>query len=204
MSGFAEAVKRAFDVVGSLVALTVTGPLLAIIAVALRLDSPGPAFFHQERLGKDGRPFSLIKFRTMVVDAPPLRSEDGSWINPEHDPRVTRVGALLRRSSLDEVPQLINILKGEMSFVGPRPDPTEALALYRPGDLARLTVKPGLTGWAAVNGRNSIGLEQRRDLDLEYVAQRSLWMDARILVRSVLVVLRGEGVHVSVSPPTGS
>ncbi len=197
-------VKRVFDVVGSLVMLMVISPLLAVTAAAVRLNSPGPALYVQERLGKDARPFKLYKFRTMVMNAPELRSEDGSWINPEHDPRVTRVGAVLRRSSFDEVPQLINILKGDMSFVGPRPDPTEALDLYRPGDFARLTVKPGLTGWAAVNGRNSIGLEQRRDLDLEYVARRSLWMDATILARSVVVVVRGEGVRVGVAPPPGS
>jgi len=201
LSTTGEAVKRAVDVVGSAMALAVLSPLLLVIAVAIRLDSPGPAFFLQERIGKDRHPFRLVKFRTMVVDAPALRAEDGSWVNPENDPRVTRVGALLRRSSIDELPQIVNILRGEMSFVGPRPDPVDALALYRPQDFARLTVKPGLTGWAAVNGRNSIGLLERRDLDLEYVARRSLRMDCEILARSVSVVLRGDGIHADVSPP---
>lgn len=201
MSRAGEAVKGAMDVVGAFVALAVLSPLLAAIAAAVRLDSPGPAFFLQDRIGKDRRPFRLVKFRTMFVDAPALRAEDGTWVNPETDPRVTRVGAVLRRFSLDELPQIINIVRGDMSFVGPRPDPVEALDLYRPQDFARLTVKPGLTGWAAVNGRNSIGLYERRDLDLEYVAMRSLRMDCAILVRSVAVVARGDGVHTDVAPP---
>jgi len=133
----------------------------------------------------------------MYVNSPDIRNPDGSTFNAEDDPRVTQVGRFLRRTSLDELPQLFNVLKGEMSMVGPRPDLVDALSLYRPGDMRRLTVKPGITGWAAIHGRNAVRLDQRRALDLEYVDNFSLLLDFEILLRTVKVALTREGVYTS-------
>jgi lipopolysaccharide/colanic/teichoic acid biosynthesis glycosyltransferase len=153
MSRPAEIVKRLVDLLLGGLLLILLLPFGLIVALLIKLDSRGPVFFTEDRLGRDGAPFKVYKFRTMVDDAPPIRGEDGSWENPVDDPRVTRVGHALRRTSLDELPQLINVALGDMSLVGPRPDPVAALELYEPGDFARLAVRPGMTGWAAIHGR---------------------------------------------------
>jgi lipopolysaccharide/colanic/teichoic acid biosynthesis glycosyltransferase len=186
--------KRLLDLVVSAVVLLILSPLLLLIAAAVRLTSPGPALFRQRRLGQDQVPFSIYKFRTMMHNAPDLRNPDGSTLSGDDDPRITRLGRLLRRTSLDELPQFLNVLKGEMSLVGPRPDPVNVTDLYRPKDFARLSVKPGLTGWAAIHGRNDIPWERRRDLDLEYVRRHSFWLDLTILLRTVPLFLTGRGV----------
>jgi len=191
------AIKRAFDLAVAAVLLLVLAPLFAVVVVAIRLTSSGPAFFRQQRLGKGQVPFTCFKFRTMYVNSPDIRNPDGSTFNAEDDPRVTQVGRFLRRTSLDELPQLFNVLKGEMSMVGPRPDLVDALSLYRPGDMRRLTVKPGITGWAAIHGRNAVRLDQRRTLDQEYVDNFSLLLDFEILLRTVKVALTREGVYTS-------
>jgi undecaprenyl phosphate N,N'-diacetylbacillosamine 1-phosphate transferase len=191
------AIKRALDVAVAAVLLLVLAPFLAAIAVAIRFTSPGPALFRQQRLGKGQVPFTCYKFRTMYVDSPDVRNPDGSTYNAEDDPRVTRVGRFLRKMSLDELPQLFNVLRGEMSLVGPRPDIVEALSLYRPGDEKRLTVKPGMTGWAAIHGRNEVPLDERRALDLEYVDNYSLLLDLKILLRTIPYVLSGAGLFVA-------
>jgi lipopolysaccharide/colanic/teichoic acid biosynthesis glycosyltransferase len=183
-------VKRTLDLSGAGLALLLAAPVMALAALAVRLSSPGPALFRQLRLGLHGKPFWLLKFRSMYVAAPDVRNPDGSAFSAEDDARVTSVGRWLRKTSLDELPQLFNVLRGEMSLVGPRPDPPHALAHYRPQDHARLSVKPGITGWAAVNGRNRIPWEQRRDLDLEYVTRRSFWFDLKILALTVPYALR--------------
>jgi undecaprenyl phosphate N,N'-diacetylbacillosamine 1-phosphate transferase len=190
------AIKRGFDVLFSLTLLVVLAPVLLLAALAVRLSSPGPILFRQKRLGRNGVPFTCYKFRTMYLNSPDLRNPDGSTYNAADDARVTPVGRFLRRSSLDELPQLINVLKGEMSVVGPRPDIVEALSLYRPGDEKRLEVKPGLTGWAAVHGRNAVPLERRRALDLEYVDNFSLLLDCEILLRTIPTILTGAGLFV--------
>ncbi|MGC2301206.1 MAG: sugar transferase, partial [Acidobacteriaceae bacterium] len=182
------------------VALPLAIPVLALCAIAVRLTSPGPVLFRQKRLGKDESTFEMLKFRSMYVNAPDLRNPDGSTWNGADDPRVTRAGKWLRRTSFDELPQLFNILKGEMSVVGPRPDVPDALHHYRPQDRARLTVKPGVTGWAQVHGRNSLSWALRRDYDREYVAMASLWLDIRIILRTVPQVLFGKGVFVGEGP----
>jgi lipopolysaccharide/colanic/teichoic acid biosynthesis glycosyltransferase len=168
---------------------------MALIAIAVRLSSPGPVLFRQQRLGKKGVVFPFYKFRSMVVNAPDIRNADGSTFNADNDPRVTRVGRLLRKTSLDELPQLISVLKGDMSLVGPRPDVADALRIYRPQDYIRLTVKPGITGWAAIHGRNTVPLDQRRDLDIEYVTKYSLRLDIEILLRTIPYVLASRGVN---------
>jgi undecaprenyl phosphate N,N'-diacetylbacillosamine 1-phosphate transferase len=192
--------KRALDLIVCAVVLPLAIPVLAVCAIAVRLTSPGPVLFRQKRLGKDESTFEMLKFRSMYLNAPDLRNPDGSTWNGADDPRVTRAGKWLRRTSLDELPQLFNILKGEMSVVGPRPDVPDALRHYRPQDRARLTVKPGVTGWAQVHGRNSLSWALRRDYDLEYVAIASLWLDIRIILRTVPQVLFGKGVFVGEGP----
>ncbi|HVW11020.1 MAG TPA: sugar transferase [Bryobacteraceae bacterium] len=189
--------KRAMDVILSGAALIVLSPLLLAIAAAVRLTSPGPALFRQQRLGRGGRAFTLNKFRTMTVNAPDLRNADGSaWSSPD-DPRVTRIGHFLRSTSLDELPQLINVFKGDMSLVGPRPELPDQIRFYSESDKRRLSARPGLTGLAQISGRNEIPWERRRQLDVEYIDRRSLGLDARVLCQTVAYVLRRQGIHTS-------
>ncbi len=196
MNIFQFALKRMIDASVSLPALAIISPIYLIIVIAIRLDSKGPAIFRQRRMGMRGRPFNCYKFRTMRVGAPDIRNADGSTFNSEDDPRVTRVGAFLRKTSLDELPQLINVLVGEMSLVGPRPDQVDQIKFYSPRDMTRLFVKPGITGLAQINGRNSIPWDERKRLDLEYVERQSLALDLRILARTIPYVLVRRGVFV--------
>lgn len=195
--------KRLLDVVGALVLLIVTAPVMLTLAVVIRLDSPGPALFRHERVTLGGRLFTFYKFRTMWVDArerfPDLYDYrrtvgDGDvYYKLEDDPRNTRVGRWLRRTTLDELPNLINVLTGDMSLVGPRPELPQLLSHYRPEDLALFFTKAGLTGLAQVAGRSLLTVRERIRLDLRYVAQQTLILDLRILARTVLVVLVGRG-----------
>lgn len=187
--------KRVLDLLLCAIALPLVLPVWMVCAIAVRLTSDGPVLFRQRRLGKGGRIFEMLKFRSMYVNAPDLRNPDGSTWNGADDPRVTRAGKWLRRTSLDELPQVFNILTGEMSIVGPRPDVPDALHHYRPQDRARLSVKPGVTGWAQVHGRNSLSWAARRDYDREYVANASMWLDLRIILKTIPVVLFGTGVY---------
>lgn len=184
------------DVVLSLAALPVVLPLLGICAIAIRLESDGPTFFVQQRLGRGGHPFRLIKLRTMVRDAERLKASalDAHTVHFKdlNDPRITRVGRLLRKASLDELPQLFNVLRGEMSLVGPRPTSLD-LVEYQPWHDARLSVLPGITGLWQVRGRNAMTFDERVKLDLEYIEHLSLMTDIRLLLRTVAVVLRGTG-----------
>lgn len=158
----------------------------AACAVAIKLTSSGPVLFRQERVGRDGVPFVAVKFRSMLVGDNPLVPDDD---------RITSAGRILRRTSLDELPQLLNVARGEMSIVGPRPTLAEQVALYDDRQRQRLAVKPGLTGLAQIRGRNELRWAERIEHDLEYVQTRSLWLDLRILVATVRVVLTGEGVE---------
>lgn len=182
--------KRAFDLVGALLLLVPAGPLLLLAALAIRLDSPGPVFFRQDRLGLRGRVFSIFKFRTMGADA-----HLGGLLTHRDDPRITRVGRLLRATRMDELPQLLNVLRGDMSLVGPRPLLPQYLPYYGPGDARRMAVPPGMTGWQQVNGAARHGWRERIALDLWYVDHRSLLLDLRILWRTAGVVLRGDTVY---------
>jgi lipopolysaccharide/colanic/teichoic acid biosynthesis glycosyltransferase len=189
--------KRAIDVILSGAALIILSPLLLAIAAAVRLTSPGPALFRQKRLGRGGRVFTLNKFRTMTMNAPDLRNADGSaWSSPE-DPRVTRIGHYLRNTSLDELPQLINVFKGDMSLVGPRPELPDQISFYSETDKRRLSARPGLTGLAQISGRNEVPWDRRRQLDVEYIDRRSLALDVRLLFQTVGFVLRRQGIHTS-------
>ena len=181
--------KRTLDFIAAGLALIVLSPVFALIAIAIALDSSGPVILRQRRSGLHGQAFTLFKFRTMFEGAPDLRNPDGSSFNSPIDARVTRVGRLLRLTSLDELPQLLNILNGEMSLVGPRPDLVDQTKYYQPHEQQRLTVRPGITGLAQINGRNAISWSVRTRLDLEYVSHQSVWTDLKILWHTTAYVL---------------
>ena len=183
--------KNLFDKVISFIGLILLFPIFIIIGVLIKLDSKGPVFFVQERVGKDGKLFKIIKFRTMVVGAD--KKTEGIYID-EKNPYITRVGRFLRRWSIDELPELINVLKGEMSLVGPRPTLPYQVKKYNDFQKKRLLVKPGITGWAQVNGRNKIPWEERIKLDVWYVENWSFWLDIKILFKTIFVVFRKEEV----------
>lgn len=182
-----HALKRGSDVAVAGGLLLVGAPLFLLVGVAVKMDSPGPAIFRQTRLGRGGKPFTIYKFRTMTVDA-----EAGGVYEAERDHRVTRVGRVLRKTSIDELPQLVNILTGDMSIIGPRPVLTYhpwPLEHYTPHQRRRFDVRPGVTGWAQVNGRKSVEWPDRLDLDVEYVDGASFAMDMRIMGLTVVKVL---------------
>ncbi len=197
----AERVGRGFDLVGALVLLLALLPLFVAVAMAIRLSGPGPVFYAQWRVGRDGRLFPFLKFRTMVPGADALRQEILGTPDADmaaryrSDPRITRVGAVLRRWSVDELPQLWNVVRGEMALVGPRPILPEELPLLAARQHRRHDCRPGLTGLWQVSGRKETTWEQRMDLDLTYVATRSLRGDLRILRATVGVVVRGDGAY---------
>ncbi|MCX6029151.1 MAG: sugar transferase [Chloroflexi bacterium] len=202
LTAWQRVVKRSLDVAGALLGLLITALPMAAIALAVRLDSPGPALFTQTRVGQAGRPFRLLKFRTMVQGAeallPQLINLDAlpqPAFKLRDDPRVTRVGRLLRRYSLDELPQLVNVLAGAMSLVGPRPEEAAVVARYSDDQRRRLAVKPGLTGPMQINGRGDLPFEQRLALELDYIEHYSLRRDLGILLRTLPAVLRGEGAY---------
>lgn len=194
--------KRMCDVVGSLVLLALLSPLLLLIAVLIRLESPGPVLFFQERIGESGHRFKMIKFRSMHQDAEQRwrevvkRDTNGKMLHKhDDDPRITRIGKRLRRTSLDELPQLINVLRGEMSLVGPRPEMPYITAEYEPWQWQRFRVPAGITGWWQVNGRSDKPMHLHTEDDLYYIQNYSFWLDLRILLKTVLVVLRGQGAY---------
>jgi lipopolysaccharide/colanic/teichoic acid biosynthesis glycosyltransferase len=184
--------RRAVDVLVAAAGLVLASPLLALAVVAIRLESPGAVLYRQRRVGKDGRPFDVLKLRTMVDGAEHIGA--GLAIN-ENDSRITRVGAILRRTSLDELPNLVNVLLGDMSLIGPRPTLPAQVAQYSDRQRGRLAIKPGITGWAQVNGRASLPWTERIELDLHYIAHRSLALDVRILWRTVTMVLGGSDLY---------
>lgn len=202
LSGGRQLVKTLFDRVGALTALLALTPLFAVIGIAIRLSGPGPVLFRQTRIGRGGREFTVLKFRTMVADAerhkPALlqRNEhDGLLFKIKKDPRVTAIGARLRRYSLDELPQLINVLRGDMSLVGPRPPLPEEVAKYGDDVRRRLVVRPGMTGLWQVSGRSDLSWEESVRLDLRYVENWSLMLDLQILWKTWSAVARGSGAY---------
>jgi lipopolysaccharide/colanic/teichoic acid biosynthesis glycosyltransferase len=184
--------SRALDVTVAVALLAVTAPLMALAAVAIRLESRGPVLYRQRRVGRHGQPFQLWKLRTMVPKAETMGA--GVYVL-EGDPRITRVGRMLRRFSLDELPNLVNVLRGEMAIVGPRPTVQEQVDRYTERQRRRLEVKPGITGWAQVNGRTSLPWPERIELDVWYVEHRSLWLDLRILAKTARMLATGHGLY---------
>jgi lipopolysaccharide/colanic/teichoic acid biosynthesis glycosyltransferase len=181
-------VNRAADVVGGTIGLVLASPVLAAAAVAIKLEDGGPILYRQRRVGYQGRDFDLLKLRTMVVGAE--RQGAGFAVN-RGDPRITRTGRLLRRLSLDELPQLWNVVRGDMSLIGPRPTLRYQVDEYTPRQRRRLDVKPGLTGWAQVHGRTKLPWDERIELDVWYVEHRSPWLDLKILLRTPLALVTG-------------
>ncbi len=195
-----NAAKRFFDILLSLCGLLVLSPLFLITVVAIRLDSKGPAFYSQKRIGKNGKPFKMYKFRSMCVDAEKqleklaaLNERDGPAFKITEDPRVTRVGRFIRKTCIDELPQLLNILKGDMSLVGPRPPLPNEVAMYTPYQMRRLGVTPGLTCYWQVTKGEDTSFEEWVELDLKYIRDRSLKTDVKILFWTARVVLLGKG-----------
>jgi lipopolysaccharide/colanic/teichoic acid biosynthesis glycosyltransferase len=188
----ARAVKRAFEVALAAALLVLTAPATALAAAAIRLETPGPVIYRQRRVGRGGREFDLLKLRTMVSGAE--RMGAGLAVD-EGDPRITRTGSLLRRLSLDELPNLVNVLAGDMALVGPRPTVPVQVAHYTPRQLGRLAVEPGITGWAQVCGRAALPWHERIELDLWYIEHWSLRLDLRILLRTARMLLSGKGLY---------
>jgi len=200
LNEYQRTVKRAFDLALTLIALPFILPVMGLVALAIRFNSPGPILIRQKRAGENGRLFEMIKFRTMVKNAEELRSlfeqkdEQGHLLHKQpEDPRVTRIGRFLRRTSLDEWPQIFNVLRGEMSLVGPRPELPYLVEKYEPWQRKRFAVPQGMTGWWQVNGRGEKMMHMHTEEDLFYVQHYSLWLDLRILFKTFWVVLRGKG-----------
>ncbi|MFH0778425.1 MAG: sugar transferase [Candidatus Eisenbacteria bacterium] len=194
--------KRLLDVVIALAGLIVGFPLACLIALAIKLDSPGPVLFKQVRVGRGGTPFVFYKFRSMFIGAEGIKKEflhlnemDGPVFKLFDDPRITGVGRVLRKSSLDELPQLVNVFKGDMSLVGPRPPVPEEVRLYEPWQMRRLAVKPGMTCLWQVSGRSMIGFDEWMRLDIQYVRSRSFLLDLKILLKTIPAVLSGRGAY---------
>ncbi len=185
-------VRRAFDIAVATAVLLATSPVIALALVAIRLESKGKAIYRQRRVGLDGREFHVLKLRTMVDGAEQLGA--GLAVDAG-DARITRVGALLRRTSIDELPNLVNVLRGEMAIVGPRPTVPSQVAQYTDRERGRLAIRPGITGWAQVNGRASLPWAQRIELDLWYIEHRSWRLDLKILWRSARMVFGGDGLY---------
>lgn len=186
-------IKRTIDIVGALVLLIlmIVVPILIIIPILIRATSKGPAIFTQDRTGKNGKTFKIYKFRTMRIPEESL-DENGEMLPPEE--RITKVGRFLRKTSLDEVAQVFNILNGTMSIVGPRPTLPYQMERYDERQLKRLDMRPGITGWAQVNGRNDLSWTEKIEYDLEYIEKFNIWFDIKILFRTVLVVLKADGI----------
>jgi lipopolysaccharide/colanic/teichoic acid biosynthesis glycosyltransferase len=181
-------VNRALDAALAGTGLALTSPVLALAALAIKLEDNGPILYRQTRVGKDGRDFELLKLRTMVVGAERMGA---GFAVDQGDPRITRVGRVLRRTSIDELPQLWNVLRGDMSVIGPRPTLRYQVEQYDERQRRRLEVRPGLTGWAQVNGRAALPWPERIELDVWYVEHRSPWVDLKILLRTPLQLFRG-------------
>lgn len=196
---YAKGPKRALDIALSLVALPFVGLALAILAPFIYFEDKGPIFYNAPRMGKDRKPFTMYKLRSMKVNAPDLIMEDGSTYNGADDPRMTRVGAFMRKTSLDELPQFINVLKGDMSIIGPRPDLERECELYEGDEGRKLEVRPGITGYAAVYGRNSLPWKQRLALDVYYVDHVTFALDIKIFFKTFVTVFGQEGVYVDSS-----
>jgi undecaprenyl phosphate N,N'-diacetylbacillosamine 1-phosphate transferase len=190
-------IKRAVDLLVSLLGLLLLWPLFLLIALAIRLDSKGPAFFHQERVGRSERPFTIHKFRTLVTGG---EEKGAGYVLEKDDPRITRFGGVLRRLALDELPQLLNVLEGDMSLVGPRPTLAYQVARYDAHQRRRLLAKPGMTGWAWIHGGRTLTWPQRIELDVWYVDHWSLRLDAEILWRSLPVLVSRPGVQTPSGP----
>jgi exopolysaccharide biosynthesis polyprenyl glycosylphosphotransferase len=197
-----QSLKRTLDIGISVIALLFAAPIMLLTALAIKLDSPGPVFFRQTRVGKWGETFDCYKFRSMHIDAEERLKEliarneaDGPVFKIKNDPRITRVGRIIRKLSIDELPQIFNVLKGEMSWVGPRPAIPREVAQYTYEQVQRLQVIPGITGLQQVSGRSNVDFKRWIELDLQYIAEQSLWKDIQILLKTIPAVLFSRGAY---------
>lgn len=196
-------IKHLFDVVASSVAVVILSPVFLIIAIAIKINDPaGPVFYTQTRVGKDGKPFKMFKFRSMVTNADELLEKlrdqnevEGAMFKMKEDPRITKVGKFIRKYSLDELPQLLNVVGGSMSIVGPRPPLPYEVKEYTDYDRQRLMVKPGATGMWQVGGRNALSFDQMVELDLTYINERSIWLDLKIMFETVKVMIKPNAAY---------
>ncbi|WP_251545357.1 sugar transferase [Limosilactobacillus caecicola] len=196
-------IKRLFGIVASSIALVIISPLLLLIAICIKIDDPhGPVFYNQQRVGKDGKIFKIYKFRSMVSNADELLEKlrekneiNGAMFKMKDDPRITRVGRVIRKYSLDELPQLLNVIKGDMSIVGPRPPLPSEVAEYTAYDKQRLMVTPGATGLWQVTGRNDVDFDTMVQLDLDYIQHRSIWLDLKIMCKTVVIMIKPNGAY---------
>ncbi|WAA13977.1 sugar transferase [Fervidibacillus halotolerans] len=187
-------IKRLFDIIFAIIGLILSSPILLIVAILIKFESPGPVFYKQERLGLRGRSFQVIKLRSMVVDA---EKNGAKWADKD-DPRVTKIGKFIRKTRIDEIPQLWNVLIGEMSLIGPRPERPMFTAQFNkeiPGFINRLQVKPGVTGWAQVNGGYDITPKEKLELDLQYIRNMNILLDLKIILKTIKIVFTGNGAR---------
>lgn len=191
--------KRVTDIFLSAIGLILLSPILLIVAIAIRIDSKGPIIFKQDRVGKDGKSFSMYKFRSMIVNAEELKTKletknemSGPMFKMKNDPRITKVGRFIRKTSIDELPQLINVIKGDMSLVGPRPSLPKEVEQFSPWMLERLKVKPGITCYWQVMGRNNIAFEEWMKLDVKYVHEMNYWLDIKLIFKTFFVLFGDE------------
>lgn len=187
--------KRVFDVIASLLGLVIISPVFLVLAICIKLDDGGPVFYSQERIGKNGKPFKMYKFRSMRVNADKELEEiarqnevDGAMFKIKNDPRITRIGKFIRKTSIDEFPQLVNVLLGQMSIVGPRPPLPREVVEYTNYDKQRLYVSPGCTGLWQVTVRNSVGFDEMVNIDLHYIQRRSVFLDLKIIIKTIKVI----------------
>lgn len=200
LDGWGKVLKRTYDLIGAIFGLILLSPLFLILALLIKIDSAGAVFYASKRVGEKGEKFEMVKFRSMQQDAEKMKDKlrkmnhrEGPLFKIKNDPRVTRMGKFLRRTSLDEIPQLWNVLRGEMSLVGPRPHLPEEIKQYKEHQKRTLTIKPGITGLAQISGRSDIDFEKEVQLDIAYIENWSVWLDLKIVLKTVLVILRGKG-----------
>ncbi len=193
---YAHFFKRLFDIIFGIIAMPFLGILLLIVGPQIYFEDKGPIFYNAPRVGKNGKEFKMYKLRSMKVNAPDLVMEDGSTYNGEDDPRLTKVGKWLRKTSMDEMPQFLNVLKGDMSVIGPRPDLQRETELYEGNEGEKLLVRPGITGYAAVYGRNSIPWKERLKLDVYYVHNLSFALDVKVFFKTFSTIFKQEGIYV--------
>lgn len=192
---YQHVIKRALDIIFSLCMMPLVALVVLVCGVFIKLEDGGSIFYNAPRVGKNGHPFTMYKLRSMNINAPDLVMEDGSTYNSSSDPRMTRIGAFMRKTSLDEFPQFINVLQGTMSVIGPRPDLEREVQLYRGNEARKLNVLPGITGYAAVYGRNALAWRERLKLDVYYVEHQSFSLDVRIFLKTFTAIAAQDGIY---------
>lgn len=197
-------VKRLFDLLVSIVLLPIFAIVWVFVAIAIKLEDGGPIFYYDHRIAKDSKEFVMLKFRSMKVNAPMILNKDGSTYNSDDDPRVTKVGHFLRKTSIDELPQILNVLKGDMSIVGPRATTWDGVDSFAEDEVDKMKVRPGITGYTQAYYRNSIPTRQKRLLDAWYANNVSLWLDIKILLKTVKTVIKRENLYANEGTPEES